>query len=123
MSHQASNGGHLKKRIDAKMIDLDAYMGRTITSGDLVFFKLDIESEELRLLPHLLRQPNGPVCRISYWQIEWHLWGGVNYNTNNIELRRTLEEQLDRQCAGVALTPSRVVDHEERYSAPVKPNS
>ena len=117
MNHQTSNGLHLKRRINIKMIDVEAYMSKAFTPDDLIFFKLDIESEELRLLPHMLRQPNGPMCRISYWQIEWHLWNGVTYKPENIKLRRTLEEQLDRQCAGVALTPSRVVDHEERYSA------
>ena len=113
---QTANAGHLKHTVTVRTIDLDAYLDATIAPGDLVFFKLDIESAEFDVLPYLLRRRGGPVCRVSFWLIEWHLWNGVNSSPEHLRLRRTIEEHFAQQCAGVALTAPRVLDHDERFS-------
>jgi FkbM family methyltransferase len=119
MHHQTANGGHLKHGKIVRTVDLDAYLAASITPGDLVLFKLDIESSEFEVLPHLLRRPGGAVCRISFWLIEWHLWH-VNWSPQKVQLRRTIEEQFAKQCAGVALPAPRVFDFDERYSMKVE---
>ena len=119
LHHETTRGKHLKIGRSVRTLDLDMYLATATsratgsTSRVVVFFKLDIESAEFEVLPHLLRRRGGPVCRISHWMIEWHLWDDVNTTPQNFEVRKRFESQLDEQCSSAP----RIVDHEERFSS------
>ena len=121
--HQQSMKGNIRHSITVATLDLDALLegvlmrrSRSQARSELVFLKMDVESAEFELLPHLFRRPNGPACLVDYWLIEWHLWKS-NWTPERDELRRTIEDQIERQCPrrDRARTP-RLIDHDERYS-------
>ena len=119
--HKESMTGTIRQSITAATIDLDAFLERILTDrhkspDTLVFFKLDVESAEFELLPHLLRRPHGPACWIDYWLIEWHLWKSIR-TPQREEVRRTIEERIEQQCPRRGRgRPPRIVDHDERMS-------
>jgi hypothetical protein len=79
--------------------------------------KLDIESGEFELLPHLLRQTDGSaaICAIDFWLIEWHLWRStLTESRSRFEVRRTIDQKIAAACPSRSVPA--IVDHEERMS-------
>ena len=121
------NGRHIRHNITIATMDFDEYLETALTSatrGDnqpIGFLKMDIESAEFDVLPHLLRRVGGPACRVSFWLIEWHLWASANLTPEKCRLRRTFDAQLAELCAGMPLPRGapRVIDHDERLSSGV----
>lgn len=112
-------GLHLKGgTILAQTIDIDAYLAKVIAPGVASsFLKLDIESGEFEVLPHLLKRQNAPICRISNVLVEWHMWDNVNTSPENVALRRDLTLTFQRKCAGTALSYRRTIDADGRYAS------
>ena len=116
--HQTASRALHKRNFSVALVDLDAYLAAHVVPSsppDLIFLKLDVESAEFELLPHLLRRAGAAACWIDYWLIEWHLWES-NKSPDSIAIRRDFEALLARQCRGVKLAEPRAVDHDEIYS-------
>ena len=84
-------------------LDLAAFLARNVLPGDVAYLKLDVESAEWNVVPHLLRR--GALCPIRYLLIEWHYKGGGANRT----LATSLEAELRQGCGGDG---PRVVEHE-----------
>ena len=59
------------KAVTVPTLDFSAFLNRQVRHRDLTYLKLDVESTEWELVPHLLRQR--ALCRVRYMLIEWHL--------------------------------------------------
>lgn len=119
--NQRQRDWHMKRNITVKTIDFDRFLGgvapRNRRRRPAVFFKLDIESGEFELLPHLLRQTDGSaaICAIDFWLIEWHLWRStLTEGRSRFEVRRTIDQKIAAACPSRSVPA--IVDHEERMS-------
>ena len=113
-----ARGHHLKKgMLDVETIDLADYMYRLFGRGKGMsrtsFLKLDIESLEFDLLPHLLNTK--AICYVSNVLVEWHLWDHVNDQPYNVYMAQNLQDIIEQRCVNVTLPWSRVIDTDERY--------
>ena len=91
------------QKIDVTTLDLAAFLARNVLPGDVAYLKLDVESAEWNVVPHLLRR--GALCPIRYLLIEWHYKGGGANRT----LATSLEAELRQGCGSDG---PRVVEHE-----------
>ena len=64
------------QRINVSAIDLAAFLRREVAADDVAYLKLDVESAEWQLVPHL--QTQHALCRVQYLLIEWHFKGGAS---------------------------------------------
>ena len=77
----------------------------------LVYMRLDIESAEYDLLPHLLAR--SALCRVPYLQVEWHMNKlAAARRLVSVGLRISLGDILTRGCP--RLPVERFVEHDEQ---------
>ena len=97
-------------RVDA--LPLGDFIPTTVAASDATdaYLKLDVESLEWHLLPHLLRQHG--LCPLSLLEIEWHcaLWDRAS-REESLALRRGFDARLERSCRAAGWTRPRITDH------------
>lgn len=93
-------------------VDLSAVLRRCVrrANGGPIFLKLDTESAEYDLLPHLLT--SGALCDCTFLLIEWHLNAmSPARRLQGVLLRNALGGLLTRGCAA----PPRLIIHDEDF--------
>ena len=100
------------RRVTVPTVDLSAVLRRCVrrANGGPIFLKLDTESAEYDLLPHLLT--SGALCDVTFLLIEWHLNAmSPGRRLQGVLLRNALDGLLARGCAA----PPRLIIHDEDF--------
>ena len=72
-------------------------MHRALRPTDLVFVKIDVETGEFTLIPHLLQ--HGALCGVDFFLIEWHFSKLAEaQRLGALGLRLSLAQTLERGC-------------------------
>ena len=80
-----------KNAYDVKALDLAKWILNTFKKSDFIFLKMDIETAEFEVLPHLFE--TGAIDYIDELQIEWHDWRQFE-SKERTEKREELEALL-----------------------------
>eukprot|EP00966_Prymnesium_polylepis_P282036 6517493-Prymnesium_polylepis.1 len=67
----ALKAGRPVRHQDVPTIDLARRLRSWLDGASLSLLKMDIESAEYALLPHLVRR--GAICRVNFFLVEWHM--------------------------------------------------
>jgi FkbM family methyltransferase len=91
-------------QMSVRSIDLAAFMAQRLPAAPdpalLTVLKLDVESAEYELLPHLLT--HGILCRVRLLIVEWHLNAlPPAERLNGLTLRLSLSSLLDKGCGAM----------------------
>ena len=82
---------------------------------DVNYLKMDIESGEYPLLPHLLAK--SALCPLDFLLVEWHLnMVNATQRLEALSLRLVLTDLIERGCPPRA-RGTRVVEHDETQNA------
>ena len=116
-SSMASKAGRRPRPTKVRALDLARYMRDALrlprSDRDvLTLMKIDVESAEYELLPHLIAER--ALCGVRYLHIEWHLDAlPAERRLAGLGLMLSLHHQLRLSCSGTGATPPVLVVREE----------
>ena len=86
-------------------IPFDSFLKKHVAQGAQGVLKLDIESAEYLLLPHLLR--TRALCQVKLFVIEWHLvlWDAAR-KAESLALIRDFDKLLEGGCSAAGIRPT-----------------
>ena len=101
--------------VQVPAIDLASFMHDKLRWDDVNYMKIDIESGEYPLLPHLLAK--SALCPLDFLLVEWHLnMVNATKRLEALSLRLVLTDLIEQGCPPRPRGP-RIIEHDETQNA------